>query len=491
MTSFIRRTQPSTMKNTFRRIIRYFKRNEFEKILDKLVYEILTNLIGKSKPKNRVISTVRKSMNYVSINLSQNNSWNGKPEDLVKEVSRLIREYFDNNHASLFLRTKLNNISFNVDYGEEDVYNENVQIFYGTTLLNGSKKPRKLTFRQKVYNSIWFWPTLIASLITAVLISASVQHFYQADEIELTKIEAINQSITFVTGIFGSFIMTFLMTRVLNLRQEKIKRAPQIKALSEKLAQFQKICYHLINDHRFWRDSQDYKYAKKISNRISYWDSKSLVAHEDDAHFNYYRSLIGLPGHRTDVIWLYLQLNMFADLNPMQNLNLLYTKHPPVKIYSLKEINEFLDFIEYNEIYNYLDKTTDVPEYNGQTNSGTSIVEAAKCIDPVKFATATYSKELLIDVADEIQNQVLPNLYHLLVLNEDRLPISVRYYFYSAVSIIFLTVIWPITYKLFFNDQLLLNIGSIILLGVFVHILLMLRVFLNSEATLRLPDDYR
>lgn len=479
------------MKEIFSKVVRYLKRNRYEKLLDPLVARTVTEIIGKSKPRVKVNSTVRKNLNYVHIDLSQNKSWHGTPEELVKDVSRLIKEYFGHNQASMFLRSKLNNISFGIAYGAEVVYNENVQIFYERTPLNGPRRPKKLTFQQRVYKSVWFWPTLIALIVTAILITASVEHFYQADEKELNKIEAINQNITFVTGIFGSFIMTFLMTRVLNLRQEKLKRAPQIKALSEKLAQFQKICYHLINDHRFWRDSSGYKYAKQISDRISYWDSKNLVTHEDDVQFNYYRSLMVQPGHRTDITWLYLQLNMFADLNPMQNLNLLYTKHPPVKIYSLKEINDFLDFIEYNEIYNYLDKTADVPEYNGQTNSGTSIVEAAKRIDPVKFATATYSKELLIDVADEIQNQVLPNLYHLLALNEDRLPVSVRYYFYSAVSIIFLTVIWPITYKLFFNDQLLLNIGSIILLGVFVHILLMLRVFLNSEATLRLPDDYR
>lgn len=479
------------MKKTIRKAVRYFQRNRYEKLLDTIIYKFLIQIIGKSKPKFEVISTVRRHLNYVSIDLSKNSNWKGDPKDLVNQLRELIITFFDQSYAPILLRGKLNNISFNLNYGTKTDYNENVQIFTGSSNINKYKKPSKVLFYQRVYSSIWFWPTLISLIIIIALIIASIYHFYWADKIELQKIEAINQNITFVTGIFGSFIMTFLMTRVLNLRQEKLKRASQIKLLSEKLAQFQKICYHLINDHRFWNNSEDYKYAKKISDRISYWDSKNLTSSEDDVQFNYYLSLMGDPNHRYDITWLYLQLNMFADLNPLQNLNLLYSKHPPVKIYSLNEIYDFLDFIEYNEIYNYLDRTKDTPEFNSHSICGTSIVEAAKRFDPAKFANATYSKELLIDVSDDVQNHVLPNLYYLLKLNEDRLPISVRYYFYSVVSIIFLTVIWPIIYKLFFNEQLLLNIGSIILLGVFVHILLMFRIFLKSEASLRLPDDYR
>jgi hypothetical protein len=479
------------IRNKTRLIIRNVTRNRLEKLIDRSIESILGEILNNPKNNSWVVSTINKKFNYVSIDLSEYQNWHCDPKQLAKDITKVFNKRFTEREVSIAFLRKFNNITLHLLYGGEDSYNENCQIFNVYTPEKNAFRPPKKGLLKKLFESIWIWPTLIATTATVVLTVCSIKHFYNADEKELDKIAVINQNINFVTGIFGSFIMTFLMTRVLNLRQEKLKRAPQIKALSDKLAQFQKICFHLINDHVFWNESEDFKYAKRISDRISYWDAKGLEMDQTDVEFNYFQSLITAPGFRADIIWLYLQLKMFADLHPLQNLNLLYTKHPPVIIFASKEIKDFLAFVDYNEVYNYLDNKKNAPVYDAQSTFGKNIISAAKQFDAGKFSDVTYSKELLIDIADEVQNRVLPNLYYLLTLNEDKLPLSVKYYFGAVVSIISLTVIWPVLFNLFLSNKLFLNIGSIVLLGVFIHILLMFLLFLKNEALLKRPDDYR
>jgi hypothetical protein len=478
-------------RNAKRLVVRNVKRNRLEKGIDITIESILAEIFKDPKNKAWVKSTINNKFNIVSIDLSEYKGGNHDLKQLTKDITKAFNRRFTENNVSMAFLRKFNNISFHIITGGEEAYNENCQIFYGHSTREYIKPVLKKSLLGKISANIWAWPTLITIAITILLTYFSVHHFLKASADELDKIAVINQNINFVTGIFGSFIMTFLMTRVLNLRQEKLKRAPQIRTLSDKLAQFQKICFHLINDNDFWNKSDDFAYAKKIGDRISYWDARGIRVGETDEEFHYYQSLITAPGFRTDIIWLYLQLKMFANLHPMKNINLLYTTHAPIRIYRTSELEDFLVFIGHNEIESYLGREDNKATYNPQSTFGKNIIAAAKLFDPEKFKDSGYSKNLLISVAEEVENKVLPNLYNLLSLNEEGLPLSVRYYFFSVVSVIFLTVIWPVVFNLFLSNKLFLNIGSILLLGVFIHILLMLRIFLKKEATLKLPDDYR
>jgi len=475
-------------RNAVRQARRKLKTNSNERKIDQLIDDILSELFPERNDRIWIESTINKKLNFIRVDFSQYPNWNYDPKRLVSEITAIFKKRMEK--TNMWFRTRFNNITFHIVDAKQEHYHENVQIFYGTPELKHLYKEQAANKILIFFKNIWIWPTLIAVLATLLLAYFSIHHFYNASAEELGKMSIINQNINYVTGIFGSFIMTFLMTRVLNLRQEKLKRAPQIKMLSDKLAQFQKICYHLINDDDFWNNSEDYKYAKRISDRISYWDARGIRVGESDVEFHYFQSLITTPKFDHSVIWLHLQLKMFANLHPLKNLNLLYGKYPPVKIYSFQEIDDFMVFYGHNELESYLNKKEYNPTYNDSPYTQ-KIVDAAKLFDKEKFKDGKYSRELLIEIADEVENKVLPDLYHLSILNNKKVPPSVRYYFYSVLSIITLTVIWPVIFNLFFSNKLYLNIGNILLLGVFVHILLMLRVFLQSEAILKSPDDYR
>jgi len=477
-------------KDTRRSWTRNLKRNRNEKGIDRLIESVLEEIFAEKKNRSWVTSTIKPKFNYVLIDLTEHNGWTKGPEQLAKEITALVKKRAEASGGNEAFFRKFNNISFHIIDGDAEPYDENCQVFYGFAPLE-HVAPRPKNLGARFWGSIWTWPTLLAISATLLLSYFSVRHFYKATEEELKKIVTINQNINFVTGIFGSFIMTFLMTRVLNLRQEKLKRAPLVRALSDKLGQFQKVCFHLVNDDHFWNNSKAYQYAKSIKDRISYWDARGVKVGGTDEEFHYYQSLMTAPKHDNRVIWLYLQLNMFANMHAMKNLDLLYTKHPPIRIFTAAEIDDFLVFCQFNELESYLNGEDINPVYSAGSNAGKNIVAAAKLFDPEKFKESVYSKDLLIDMADQVQNRVLPDLYNVLTLNEAKLPLSVSYYFFAVVGIVILTVIWPVIFNLFFSNQLYLNIGSILLLGLFVHILLMFRRFLTLEANLKRPDDYR
>lgn len=480
------------MKNWIKRKFRELRRNITEERIEGFLSDLLRDKLKDKKIGRRVSSYFRKPINYVKIDLRGYNNWDKDSKAFTLMLGKSISDWLNANKISIPMQQRLSHISFHLVLdGEACDYNESYELFPGVPAKETHiKRVIKLSRWQRLTTSIWTLPTIISITLTSILLFFSVLHFANSTDQELLKISTITQNINFVTGIFGSFIMTFLMTRVLNLRQEKLKRAPQIKQLSEKLSLFRRICYQLLNDHRFWKDSTHYKYAKSIVDIISYEESKGQ-GETTDVEFQNYKAIITAPGKRIDIIWLYLQLNLFVDFHPIQNLNLLYTEHPPLHIYTIKEIERYLEICDRNELVNYLDKNSAEPEFNSETQFATNIVQAAKLFDKTKYGEKSYSAELLTGISTEVELHVLPTLFYLLKLNENNLPLSIRYYFSAVVSILVLTVIWPTIYVVFFENALLLNISSIILLGIFVHILFMLKVFLKNENTLLRPDDYR
>ena len=291
-------------------------------------------------------------------------------------------------------------------------------------------------------------------------------------------------------GIMGAFALSYVLTKIIAVRQEKLNRVNQIRDLSYKLTCFRKMCYHLRKDHRFWNDSISYIHAQNIDKQISYEDAR-FPDYDNDAKYASYRSLIITQKHDTSVVMFYLQLYMFAGEEFEHNANLAWGSYPTFIIYTNDQVYSYTSFLEFDEFWNCIDHNRTSFDYNHNTFHIDPILKAADNYNLDGTGKATFSEDLLLTIASDVQNKVIPELYHLTKLNEDKLPFVIAYLMNVTSAMMVFSVIYPLLVNVFTDNFILKNLNGFVILGLIVDLILRLPKLLKEENKLSLPDDYR
>lgn len=292
---------------------------------------------------------------------------------------------------------------------------------------------------------------LIFILIISYFLLEAFLKYHHKDEASLLQL--LNNIIQF-SGIFSAIIITYVISKVFQSRQERLERKREIIEFSNKVTDFRRIARVLISCYGFWnsdmRKKIDTTYASlsffDLQNGDSKKQDKDLELKELKSKF--YEEL-DIPGAFPGV-FLYLDLKSLV-LENSENWQLeLYNKFDHDFSYSVEILSDWVNshsggnlwycldykWHSYNKCFNFLALNDSQKE---------EILSLAKKINPDKFRNSKFDNFLLASVGSDMDTFYLPRLYNATYYNSLGLSKSLNF----LLTILFLTIVAGVLTPLF------------------------------------------
>ncbi len=360
--------------------------------------------------------------------------------------------------------------------------------FYHSNKVNSKLYSKFILFFVKVWNNIILRNIFIVTILFFILFFLCLYKIYN-DISTIDRILKAYEYLNIASGIMASLALSFLINKILIIRQDKLKHTTEIINLSNKLTYFRNICYNLNRDFVFWSKTNpyidSYKYAKSIKDDITF-EEYYYPNFNDNIHFARYKAFYK-PELSHNVVSLVLQLHMIAD-ESLVDSGLTYTKFPPNHIYSEREMKKFNLFSETNQIWSCNSELKIFPETFDKSYAQQMIIENIHNIYPENNETILKNSTLEF-ISLDFQYRIIPRLNKLIkVINSD-LPFTIKYF----TSVFFLILIFGLiipTLAYIFNENNFILASTFIIIGIISHILLSLKKNLNKENSVDNYSDY-
>ncbi|MBE0662085.1 MAG: hypothetical protein IH597_06420 [Bacteroidales bacterium] len=330
--------------------------------------------------------------------------------------------------------------------------------------------------------------TIITLLPTILLIVISVYKIRTDIEFHERLVKSYDY-INIASGVIASFVLGFLINKVITIRQDKLKYTRAIRNLSNKLTYFRNICFNLTRDHGFWKEGnkyyKSYEYANSIKHDITF-EEYYYPNYDNTIDYARFKSFYRRDMYN-NVVSLVLQLHMMADDSFLRS-GLSYTKFPPNHIYAHDEMKNFTLFCDTNQIWYCCSEAKIFPDNFDSSYHIKEIVEDINRIYPKK-KIEKLSKDRLEEVSLDFQYRIIPSLFNLTRIVDLNLPLSIRYFLTTFTLLLAFGLIIPsLTYIFIGNTFAFLSLFTVI--GIIGHILLTLKTILKTENTLDRKYDY-
>lgn len=265
---------------------------------------------------------------------------------------------------------------------------------------------------------------LLSLLILSFALFAILLYKYHLSNEE--DLNTLLNNIFQFSGIFSALLITFIISKIFQIKQEKLERLKEIINLSNRTTDFRRICKILYDEYNFWdkdmrrKMDNDYKnlnyFNLHIDDNKTEETKKLIDKYLDDKNkfgadfFLGVRSL--LMGSKKS-----FQLELYDDYDH----NITYPLKLISQWYGASSANTFWYYLEnkwhsYNTAFNFaaLSKAdTDL------------IVALAKKINQKKYESATFSKDLLVAIGNDFETSIFPRLFNLTYYNEQGIPSTI------------------------------------------------------------------
>jgi len=256
------------------------------------------------------------------------------------------------------------------------------------------------------------------------------------------------------SGIFSALLITVVISKIFQIRQEKLNRLKEIISLSNRTTDFRRICQILYDEYEFWNGQMrrkmegEYKYLSYFHLHLE--DTKT-PAQQKLIDKYYSEKLIGsnfylgvkslLSGQKR-----YSQLELYDDYDH----NIVYPFKLIQSWHGADSANVFWYFLEdkwnsYQTVFNF----TVFSQYDKKT-----IVQLAKKINAQKYKSSVFSKDLLVNIGNDFQSYIFPRLYTLTYYNELGIPKTIL----LLIRILISTMIFGVFIPLWLSSIIITNL---------------------------------
>ena len=438
------------------------------------------------------------TINYLSIDLTAI-KWDEDLEKLNSALSKYLSDWAQKAYSNFDDYVSISSLTIEYLLPEKDGANQNqskhIKLFHLPSYYfhRRDQNSQKLHLRfiiklLDLWYNVLLRNTIVTAIPTVILVVVSVIKA-RCDVAFQERLMKSYDYINIASGIIASFVLGYLITKVIAIRQDKLKYSRAIKTLSNKLTYFRNICYNLARDHNFWTSTKpffpSYQYANSIKNDITY-EEYHYPNYDDDIEYAKFKSFYNEKMSHS-VVTLVLQLHMMADDNFLDS-GLTYTKFPPNYIYSHEEMKKFAMFHDSNQIWYCCTETKIFPEKFYTSHHVKEIIEDINRIYP-KAQVKELTKEKLEEASLDFQYRVIPRLYHLTRVVSSKLSLTIRYFTTTAILLLLFGLIIP-TVVYIFIDKTYAFASVFVVVGIIVHILLTLMPILRTENKLDPKEDY-
>lgn len=437
-------------------------------------------------------------INYFSIDLNEK-LWDNDLLKLHSELRKYLTEWAKINSSSFSNYKSVATLTIDYLLPEKDGSNQNtakiLRLFYLSPFYyesnNIDEKIRNnfIIKFYKIYNRFLLRNLIIVSIPIIGLIIFSIIK-YEPEELFIKRLAKSFEFVNVASGIIGSFILGYIINKVLILRQDKLNRTKKIKDLSNKLTYFRNVCYNFINDGNYWTQHHPYykayQHGNSIKDIISYEDY-FYPDYKDDIKYAKYKSTIN-DDVSNSIVLLVLQLEMMAGKSLLRS-RLTYTEFPLNYVYSFKEMEMFSLLIDANQIWCCCTNANYIDDNLPNTYSIGEVIKDIRRIDK-KYKKKFLTKDNLASLSLDFQYRIIPNLYRLTKLNEAPIPFTLRYFLIIFILLLAFGIIIPSLTYIFISNELFAFINTFLVIGIISHVLLSLYDLLKIENTIDKRNDF-
>lgn len=324
--------------------------------------------------------------------------------------------------------------------------------------------------------------TLSLLFVIALIIFLSIFHFKEAD-----KIDVVLNNILQFSGIYSAILITFIVSKIFQIRQEKLERLQEIIVLSNKTTDFRRICDIILESEDFWKSQTKDKLESKFKH-LTYFH----IHIEENLENQYVQKLKDQFYEEKDKPGadLYLALKCFVkngnkrfhmELSDEYDYNIIYAYEIIDKWVGAQASNVFWYYFQY-KWHNY----REIFNLSGiSKNDKEKIISLANKIDSKGNKTAEFDKDILVDLGNYFNFLVLPRLFQLTRINEMGISKTLNLIIVNLVMVMIFGVFLPIIVtSVELKLELLIFIAyfGIVLLGLSVlYFVYYFRMFLKQE----------
>ncbi len=258
------------------------------------------------------------------------------------------------------------------------------------------------------------------------------------------------------SGIFSALLITIVISKIFKIRQEKLNRLKEIISLSHRTTDFRRICKILYDESRFWNQGMRQKMEGKFKN-LSYFhlhlDSLKKTTNELEmiSKFHEEKNLLGSNFYLAVKSFLSGEKRSFElELYDDYDHNIIYPFKLIQKWHGASSANTFWYFLE-NKWHNYHTAFN----FNALSrHDQETILSLAKKINPKKYESSTFNKDLLVKIGNDFESYIFPRLYNLTYYNNLGIPKTIV----LLIRILISTMIFGVFIPLWLSSIIIINL---------------------------------
>jgi len=343
--------------------------------------------------------------------------------------------------------------------------------------------------------TFWYDTFVRSTLIMCLYLTVVIITLAKVTDLNEEAIRALGDMVFTISSLITAFLISFLVSKILAIRQEKLSRVARIKMLSNRWTEFRRICYFLVDSWKFWKPSREsYVHGKSVAKQITYTDLHYLDVH-DDQQFEFVTNLMDYHkfGEMEQKFTLQLETFVWSQNRRLYQQTLMGTDYPANYIYSKTELDRWAFFGDSNLFWYIMENEwqdyQDSFDFNIPAPTLNAILGCAKRFDG-QFGNINFDQNFLVKISQVAENEVLPELNLLIEKNESKMPFLIDYLMTCLVLIFLFGILLPINLRMFSAGIFIDLISIIIVSAIIIHILLCMPSILRTEIWIDRKKDY-
>ena len=282
---------------------------------------------------------------------------------------------------------------------------------------------------------------------------------------KIDELKKVMEGLVGFSGIFSAILITFIISKIFRIRNEKRELKMNVIKLSNKVTYFRRICSIIIFEYKVWK--------KGVKSRLEN-EYKDLTYQHlyDQIQKNKLQELIDefLKDEnegRVSAGTFYLALREMAKVNGRYVYGEVYQED---YIYSFDKLDIWCGLDCANAFFYYLEHKYSLYKdciliRNLKINDQKEIEFLASRINSEKFKGRNFDESLLVDVGNYFFEEIFPKLRNDLAEFETSLPKVIEYTLLHLFFILIFGVFIPLFFP-FFSYLILASISAFISTGV-------------------------
>lgn len=289
-------------------------------------------------------------------------------------------------------------------------------------------------------------------IIVSLLIAGGVFWFlFHRYDCPICFSEALASSrgdILTISGLLSGIIMAYLTSKVLQIREERVSKLPQINELTQKMHRFRSIVSKLLSSDLLPRDARNIVDTKYKGLTFYDYRENSFVDSETTQQSKDYIEDTQCGGLSD----LYLELRAFVPKDHGFD-EALYSEFEVSKFYDTQLLEKWVKYDCGNGLWYYFENKYAVYRENFNFNiySGykEEILKNCLQIDKERYQGIQFDAQLLAKLGNQMYSDVIPKLFKAQLSIEKGLPKIVNYLFSIFVLLVVFGVLMPLSSNIF------------------------------------------